>query len=145
MNDIIIKLNELILVQDYNINEFSQEIFNKLTNSLKMFGCIQPLVVNEIDGKYFLIDGYTRYKILQNLNFSEVRCTVYKDLSESKSILLKLNMNLFNEYDILKTSKVLLKIKEKIPADRLEKYTNFTKDQIEKYQSIYGWDWYIRI
>ncbi len=135
--------HNLIVDSKYDISEFNQEKFNKLTNHIKAFGQLYPIIINKVDNEYYLIDGFQRVKIFENLHLENCEVIILDNYTEQKCILLKLGQTLQSEFDVLKTAKSFIHLKEKFTSEKISKLVDFNKDQIEKYQSIYEWDWSI--
>lgn len=57
---------------------FDETALNELANSIKIHGIIQPLVVNEDNGKYMIIAGERRFRAAKLINLEKVPCVVKK-------------------------------------------------------------------
>ena len=58
---------------------------NRLLLSIEEYGIEQPIVVNKTkEGRYIILDGHRRYICAQKLNFTEVPCRVYFNLSPAE-------------------------------------------------------------
>ncbi|NQT34551.1 ParB N-terminal domain-containing protein [bacterium] len=55
-------------------------VFRKIVSSIKELGLIEPLVVIEQQGHYFIKDGYLRWCALQELGFEKVECLIGTDM-----------------------------------------------------------------
>lgn len=66
---------DISFIRVNSISEPDQE----LVDSIKKYGVREPLIVNEINGNYFLIDGERRYSALKSLNISPVPCIIKHD------------------------------------------------------------------
>ena len=81
---------------EYNPREMTEKQAADLTESIKRFGLVDPLIVNRHPGREnVVIGGHQRLKIAQNLGFSEVPA-VFLDLDaeKEKELNLRLNLNL---------------------------------------------------
>ena len=78
----------------YNPRTISDESLEGLTNSLRKFGCVEPIVVNNRDGKNTIVGGHQRHKALLQLYGKDhvVSCVVV-DLDEVEEKLLNLALN----------------------------------------------------
>ena len=56
--------------------EFDQEEIDRLANSIKVHGIIQPLTVRRVNDKYELISGERRVKAAQQVGLSQVPCII---------------------------------------------------------------------
>jgi hypothetical protein len=72
-----------------NPRKISKEMLEKLKNSIREFGAVEPLVVNT---KNEVIGGNQRLKALQELGIEEVDCIVV-DLPKSKEKALNIALN----------------------------------------------------
>lgn len=88
MEIIIKKISELIPAT-YNPREITDEEFEKLKNSLKEFGFVEPIIINK---KGTIIGGHMRVKAAEAIGIKEVPCTVVT-LSDRKEKLLNLALN----------------------------------------------------
>jgi DNA modification methylase len=79
----------------YNPRKLSKKQEEDITQSLKKFGCVDPLIVNgHKDRKNIVIGGHQRLKIMKKLKYKEVP-VVYLNLTlqKEKELNLRLNKN----------------------------------------------------
>jgi len=80
----------------YNPRSWSEDAVNQLTESIKRFGMVDPLVVNGAPERHnVLIGGHFRLKVAKDLGFTEVP-VVYihiADVTKEKELNLRLNRN----------------------------------------------------
>lgn len=97
------KLNiKYILVKDlipsvYNPRKWNDKAIADLTESIKKYGLIDPLLVNSAENrKNILIGGHFRLKIAKDLGFKEVPCVYINipDIEKEKELNIRLNKNL---------------------------------------------------
>jgi hypothetical protein len=84
----------------YNPRKWGEEEKKKLTESIKRFGMVDPLIVNKnLERENIVIGGHFRLEIAKELGFTEVP-VVYVTLSEEreKELNIRLNKNL-GEFD----------------------------------------------
>ena len=74
---------------EYNPRRISSHDYESLKRSLKEFGCVDPIIVNQ---DMTVIGGHQRLKAAAELGWSEVPCIVL-DLSEEKAKVLNLALN----------------------------------------------------
>jgi hypothetical protein len=89
----------------YNPRRWEQSAIEQLTESVKRFGLVDPLVVNNATGrKNVVIGGHFRLKVAKDLGFKEVP-VVYVEIPEverEKELNLRLNKNLGDwDYSLL--------------------------------------------
>lgn len=99
-----VKINELNPAP-YNPRKWSQEAVDQLTESIKRFGVVDPILCNQAKGREnVVIGGHFRLKVLKDLGYAEVP-VVYvdiPDLEKEKELNLRLNKNLGDwDYNLL--------------------------------------------
>jgi len=96
MNDkIVIRNVEELIEAEYNPRELTEDQAKHLTDSLKRFGFVDPVLVNiNKDRKDIIIGGHQRTKIAKQLGYTEVPC-VEMDLTydQEKELNIRLNKN----------------------------------------------------
>lgn len=92
---VYVPVNDLIN-PDYNPRTWSEENTKELTESIKRYGIVDPLLVNSADErKNIVIGGNFRLKVIKELGFAEAP-VVYihiPDLDKEKELCLRLNKN----------------------------------------------------
>jgi len=90
----MVPLDDLV-PNPWNANVMSEELQAKLTAHIKRTGRYPHLIVRphpEQPGKYQVLDGHHRLKILRELGHTEARCDVWRvDDREAKLLLATLN------------------------------------------------------
>lgn len=91
-----VKINELNPAP-YNPRKWSEEATAQLTESIKRFGMVDPILVNQAVGREnVVIGGHFRLKVAKDLGYTEVP-VVYVDIAEierEKELNIRLNKNL---------------------------------------------------
>lgn len=85
---------------EYNPRIMTEKQVNDLTESIKRFGLVDPIIVNQHEGREnIVVGGHQRLKIASNLGFKTIP-VVYVNLpeKEEKELNLRLNKNL-GEWD----------------------------------------------
>ena len=80
----------------YNPRTWDDKSFEKLTESIKLFGLVDPLVVNSYpDRKNAIIGGHFRYEVAKRLGIKEVPVVYVNipDIEKEKELNLRLNRN----------------------------------------------------
>ena len=83
---------------DWNPNELSDTMFNRLVEDVTNIGFLQPVLVSpEKDGTYCIIDGEHRYEVAKLLDMAEVPCVVVsgefaEDETRKKFQTMRMNM-----------------------------------------------------
>jgi ParB-like chromosome segregation protein Spo0J len=91
----------------YNPRQISKKQYNDLKESIKKFGLVDPIIINQNDN--IVVGGHQRLKIAKELKYVDIECVVL-DLSkeEERELNIRLNKNtgdfdidvLANEFDI---------------------------------------------
>ena len=82
-----------IIYQD-RLRKVSDAHVEALMISIEEHGLQTPLLINQVDDKYYLIAGAHRYAALIKLNVKEALCRVYKDVSNLQAKLIEIDENL---------------------------------------------------
>lgn len=92
-----IDINKLIANPNQPRKKFDETALQELTNSIKIHGVIQPLVVNDQkDGTYLIIAGERRYRASKLAGLAQVPCII-KDYSEKQIKEISIIENLQRE------------------------------------------------
>jgi DNA modification methylase len=85
------KLSELKPAK-YNPRTISDDALQGLAESIKRFGCVEPIIINTRGGKNTIIGGNQRFKILQATGVKEAIC-ITVDLNEANEKVLNITLN----------------------------------------------------
>ena len=86
---------------EYNPRRWGDEVVSQLTDSIRRFGLVDPLICNSTpERKNVLIGGHFRLKIASNLGYAEVPVIYVRidDLEKEKELNIRLNKNV-GEFD----------------------------------------------
>jgi len=81
----------------YNPRKWDSKAIADLTESIKKYGLVDPLLVNSAENrKNILIGGHFRLKIAKNLGYKKVPCVYINipDIEKEKELNIRLNKNL---------------------------------------------------
>ena len=81
---------------EYNPRKWNEEAVRQLTESIKRFGLVDPIIVNSAENrKGVVIGGHFRLKIAKDLGFTEIPVVYVNipDLEKEKELNLRLNKN----------------------------------------------------
>jgi len=96
---------EQLRPNEYNPKSMTEKAEKDLTNSIKKFGVVDPLIVNKAKGrKGVIIGGHQRYKIYKKLNFKKVPIIWINisDLEKERELCLRLSKNIGEwDYELL--------------------------------------------
>ena len=76
----------------YNPRVIVAEALEGLTNSIRRFGCVEPIVINTRGRKNIIVGGNQRFKALQGLGVIECLCVTIS-CSRADEKLLNLTLN----------------------------------------------------
>lgn len=86
------------------------EEYENLRRSIKEFGYVSPIIVNEKDNR--IIGGHQRYKVLNDLGFTEID-VVKVNLDEESEKILNLSLNkISGEWDLEQLENLLAEFEE---------------------------------
>ena len=92
MEIVKVKINEL-KAAEYNPRKMSEKEVQDLTDSIKEFGLVEPIVVNNYPGREnIIVGGHQRFNIAKQEGFTEMP-VVYVSLDEKKEKELNLRLN----------------------------------------------------
>lgn len=95
-NNIVMVKTSLLKASTYNPRKWDQSAIEGLTESIKRFGLVDPLLVNTGKGREnIVIGGHFRLKVAKDLGFDEVP-VVYLDIpdeAKERELNLRLNRN----------------------------------------------------
>ena len=103
MNIVYRDINDLISAE-YNPRQLTNDQFNQISDSIKRFGIVDPIIVNKNkEREDIIIGGHQRIKVAKDLNIEKVP-TVELDLSYDKERELNIRLNKNSgdwDYDVL--------------------------------------------
>ncbi len=72
---------EKIVPEENRFKSLDDELFEKLVESIKSYGILEPLIVSrgKEDGLYVLIQGHQRYAAAKQLGLKEIPCKMIED------------------------------------------------------------------
>ena len=80
----------------YNPRTWLREALDRLIESIKRFGCVDPIIVNiALTRKYVVIGGHMRLQALKELGYKEIPVVFVNipDIEKEKELNLRLNRN----------------------------------------------------
>ena len=102
---VIVKIEEL-KPAEYNPREWNPKAIKGLTDSMKKFGLVDPIIVNGAkERKNIVIGGHFRLKIAKDLGYKKVPVVYVNidDIEKEKELNLRLNANTGEwDYELLK-------------------------------------------
>ncbi len=72
-----IDINKLVPLNTRQINLEKNRGYQKILTTIKMIGLIEPLDVYQENEHYVILNGFLRYKALQELNITSVPCLIH--------------------------------------------------------------------
>lgn len=111
---------------EYNPRQATQKQQKHLTESLKKFGVVEPVIVNDNkDRKNIIVGGHFRVRELKKLGYEEIDCVILDlPLEDEKELNIRLNANTGGwDFDILANKFDEIKLNEwglEVPSIDLE-------------------------
>jgi len=122
-NIINVDIDHIKANEDQARKEFDETSLNELSESIKNYGVIQPIIVRKVKNEYEIIAGERRWRASKEAGLKEIPCIV-KDVEELEATKLSLIENLQRED--------LNPIEEAIAYKGLMEKYNFTQENISK-------------
>jgi len=73
-----IPIEKLVPLNERRINLKTNRGYHKIVSSIESIGLIQPLCVYRENGHYVILDGFLRFKALEQLGVTTVPCIMYQ-------------------------------------------------------------------
>ena len=125
MNIVMKKPDELKHFEN-NPRYMSEDEMTKLVVSIKEFGMVDPLIIDE---EGVIIGGNQRYEAGLKLNLEDYPCVIVEGLSDAKKKTLNIALNkIMGEWDDIQLATVLMSIKNE--DKDLLLYTGFDEKEI---------------
>ena len=88
------KINDLISAE-YNPRELTKEQHQHLTDSIKRFGIVDPIIINKNeDRKNIIVGGHQRVRVAREIHLDSVPCVELDlTLEQEKELNIRLNKN----------------------------------------------------
>ena len=132
-----------IIPNNYNPNKVDEEIMQQLKKTIQRDGFLQPLLLRkdpEQEGKYSIIDGEHRYRILLELEKTEAPSIVLEK-DDDMSKILTINMNkLRGSFDIVKLAEVIHSLKTTYSVAEIEDLLGYKPDELQKFDDLLDFD-----
>jgi len=117
-----------ISTHNMNPNVMGKSDLDKLKAHIAKSGNYPPLIVNNRDGKYRLLDGHQRLKVLTELEHEMVRVEVW-DVAEDDELILLNTLNNLKGKDVRQKKEILFReLAARFSPDKLEYLTNEKRD-----------------
>ena len=103
MKIVNIKINDLIAAE-YNPRQLTKDQYKHLSDSIKRFGLVDPIIVNKNkDRKNIVVGGHQRIRVAKDLKINDIPCVeVDLDYDKERELNVRLNKNMGEfDYDIL--------------------------------------------
>tara|TARA_R110001592_G_scaffold26400_2_gene98923 strand:+ start:1307 stop:2518 length:1212 start_codon:yes stop_codon:yes gene_type:complete len=93
--EIVNRVPSELIPAEYNPRKISEKDFKQLKKSLSSFQCVEPIIVNQYEGREnVIVGGHQRLKAMIDLGWSDVpTIEVHLDLAEEKELNVRLNKN----------------------------------------------------
>ena len=84
MNGEDVDIERLVPLKEREINFRQNRGYKKILSSINTIGLIEPLCAYRENGHYIILDGFLRYKALQQLDAQTIPCLIYPTESRQK-------------------------------------------------------------
>jgi hypothetical protein len=74
-----IEISKLVPLNTREINLAKNRGYQKIISTIKMIGLIEPLDVFRENGHYVILNGFLRFKALEELNINPIPCLIHPD------------------------------------------------------------------
>lgn len=136
-----------VMENDWNPNHMEAKEFNLLKAHIQKVGdnSEQPIMVRkhpEHIGKYQIIDGAHRYKVMKELGFEEIIATIV-DYDDKMAKIKTLSMNkIKGEADQVKLAELIKDLRENhnVADTELEQYLGYSADDLDVLASVTDYD-----
>lgn len=110
---------ELLMEAPWNANQPDEKITERLRISLQRYGLVQNLVVRPLDGKYEVLSGNQRLKLLKEASERTIPCVVV-DVGDAGARLLSQVLNhVHGEDDLGLRSELMQRVFREVPQDEV--------------------------
>ena len=117
-------------------NRMSKRNFARLVRNIERTGRYEPLLVRRQGGKFQIINGHQRLKVLKQLGYENVDAVVW-DVDNVETDILLCSLNRLKGTDVLDKKLALLeRINCSMNASEMAKILPYTRTQIEKLRRI---------
>lgn len=130
---------EKIHANEWNPNELSDAMFNRLVSDVQNIGFLQPVLVTpEQDGTYRIIDGEHRYECAKLLDMPEIPCVVVsgefaEDETKQKFQTMRMNM-IRGNVDKRKLAALVSDLTTKLPIEEIAE--GFAYDDVDSLRAL---------
>ncbi len=132
-----------IVPNDYNPNIMQEGEYEGLKKTIAREGFKQHILVRPHDieaGKYIIIDGEHRWKILKELGALRMPCSI-EQKSREEAMIETITMNKFRgEFDSVKLAEMLVELHKSLSPDQLSELTGFSKEEQASYVQMLDFD-----
>ena len=148
-----------VVINDYNPNEMSNEMYLKEKRSIERFGFVLPVVVREVEDKLMVIDGQHRLMAMRELHAAgvELFTTPAKDhkipkgkinvknmgeVSDVNAGQLTLILNeLRGEADTIKKADLIKALADEVDFADLAELLPYPEDELKNLIELADFDW----
>lgn len=125
-------------VDNYKLNKFDFGTKQKLLYSIRKYGLLMPLIVNEVNNEYKVIDGMIRFELLKKLDYKEIWCNVVR-CKEEEEFLLYLIVHSKTRTDYFNIAKKVSQ--SPLQLDDFAKYTELSKNEVDEFSKMFNFNW----
>jgi len=125
---------------DYNSTDELKAEFEKIKNSIRVHGQIDPIQVRELGkGMYEIVNGYHRWVAMKELGFKEIEIKNLGKMSRAEAIKKSLSFEeLKIPLDIIESAKLIKELKD---AEEDLSGLPYTEEEISNKIALLNFDW----
>lgn len=119
-----------------NPNTVPDEVMKALEADILERGYVQPVLVRPHDGKYRIIDGEHRWRVLKDAGAQTISCII-DDAGEDSARLRLISMNnLVGEFEPTKLADVMANLAKTMPEDELRARLGMDEDEYKAVRDL---------
>jgi len=128
---IILPVNELYPMFTRPVQVKKRNFYRTIISSIREIGLIEPLVVVNKEGRYFIKDGYLRWQALKELGIEKVECLVGTDMD-----VYTYNKRVNALAPIQAQAMVEKAVKNGVDPDKIAAALNVSRDWVNRMENL---------
>lgn len=134
-NKVIVKIDDII-VNPWNPNVQSKEMFEKEVASIKELGLLGSILARETGGCYQILDGEHRWKACKVLGYTEITVESMGEIDDNQAKLLTVLLNNLRGKDDLEKRAKIFEVLDQGQMQLLP----FTEEEIQNTKDLFKFD-----
>ena len=114
----------------------------KLKHSILEYGILSPVVLANLDGKLYTVDGVRRIMVAYANGLDEVPAHIIDVSSENELLFVRITLtNKWFDYDVVKFIFAMHKVMETFSIENIEGVLPYTQVELENFKELFDFDW----